>query len=234
MSKIIIFSGAGISAESGVSTFRDAGGLWEKHRIEDICSAGCLATNRDATLDFYDARRLQLAKVKPNHAHEEVAKISQKYPNDIAVITQNVDDLFERAGCKNVMHLHGFLTSIKCENCEYKKDIGYSKQNRDEKCPECGSLMRPDIVFFGEAAPMYQHFMEELNDCELFIAIGTSGTVINLNMFVGYIKYSILNNLEPSNAIIEEYFTKVLYKPATKAIDEIVEDIEHFISCGEI
>ncbi len=234
MSEIIIFSGAGISAESGVSTFRDTGGLWENHKIEDICSAGCLQTNRNATLDFYDSRRLQLKEVKPNHAHLQIARLQKRFPDKISIITQNVDDLFERAGCKNVMHLHGFLTSLRCENCEYKKEIGYTKQNKDKRCPECNSFMRPDIVFFGESAPMYQHFMQEIDDCKLFIAIGTSGTVINLNMFIGYIEYSILNNLEASYAINEEYFTKVLYKPATKAIDEISEDIENFINCQEI
>ncbi len=229
MAKVVIFSGAGISAESGLSTFRDTGGLWEKYRIEEICQAGCLSWNRENTLTFYDARREQLASVTPNAAHYAIAKLQEHYPNDIAIITQNVDDLFERAGCKDILHLHGFLPRLRCEKCGETELIGYAKQKRDVTCKSCGGLLRPDIVFFGEAAPMYEHLYEAMEECQFLVIIGSSGNVVAMDHFALHVKYSILNNLERSDAINERVYTKVLYKKATEAVDEIVEDVERFL-----
>lgn len=233
MAKIVILSGAGVSAESGISTFRDSGGLWENYKIEDVCSAGCLDTNRDGTLNFYDARRVDIKDKNPNYAHFEIAKLKAKYPNEIAVITQNVDDMFERAGCADVVHLHGFLRSVRCvsKRCNFKTDIGYETLDKNRVCPKCQSSLRPDIVFFGEAAPMYAKLYKSFEECEFFVVIGTSGYVINTDMFLNsQMKHTILNNLESSDAINEELYTKVLYKKATQAIDEIVQDIEKFLS----
>ena len=229
MARIVVFSGAGISAESGLSTFRDADGLWEKYRIEEICTSGCLSWNRENTLSFYDARREQLSLVTPNKAHYAIAKLQETYPDDIAIITQNVDDLFERAGCKEVLHLHGFLPRLRCEKCETKHLIGYAKQERDATCKTCGGTFRPDIVFFGEAAPMYEHLYEAMQDCEFLVIIGSSGNVVAMDHFALHVKVSILNNLEPSDAIHERVYTKVLYKKATEAVEEIVWDVERFL-----
>lgn len=229
MAKVVIFSGAGISAESGLSTFRDADGLWEKYRIEEICTAGCLNWNRENTLTFYDARREQLDSVMPNAAHYAIAKLQEKYSKDIAIITQNVDDLFERAGCKDILHLHGFLPRLRCEACGTTHLIGYTKQERDLSCQNCGGSFRPDIVFFGEAAPMYEHLYDAMQDCEFLAIIGSSGNVVAMDHFARHIKVSILNNLEKSDAINERVYTKVLYKKATEAIDEIVVDVESFL-----
>jgi len=229
MAKVVIFSGAGISAESGLSTFRDADGLWEKYRIEEICTAGCLNWNRENTLTFYDARREQLDSVMPNAAHYAIAKLQEKYSKDIAIITQNVDDLFERAGCKDILHLHGFLPRLRCEACGTTHLIGYTKQERDLSCQNCGGSFRPDIVFFGEAAPMYEHLYDAMQDCEFLAIIGSSGNVVAMDHFARHIKVSILNNLEKSDAINEKVYTKVLYKKATEAIDEIVVDVERFL-----
>lgn len=229
MAKVVIFSGAGISAESGLSTFRDADGLWEKYRIEEICQAGCLSWNRENTLAFYDARREQLSAVEPNTAHHSIAKLQAKFPNDIAIITQNVDDLFERAGCKDVLHLHGFLPRLRCEQCGATQIIGYTKQERTFTCKNCGGSFRPDIVFFGEAAPMYEHLYDAMEDCQFLAIIGSSGNVVAMDHFALHVKVSILNNLEPSDAINERVYTKVLYKRATEAVDEIVADVERFL-----
>ena len=229
MAKVVIFSGAGISAESGLSTFRDADGLWEKYRIEEICTAGCLNWNRENTLSFYDARREQLDSVMPNAAHYAIAKLQEKYPKDIVIITQNVDDLFERAGCKDILHLHGFLPRLRCEACGTTHLIGYTKQSRELRCQNCGGSFRPDIVFFGEAAPMYEHLYDAMQDCEFLAIIGSSGNVIAMDHFARHVKISILNNLEKSDAINERVYTKVLYKKATEAIDEIVVDVERFL-----
>ncbi len=233
MSKILILSGAGISAESGISTFRDSDGLWEKHRIEDVCSAGCLDTNGEATKAFYDARRADIEDKLPNHAHKVIVELKQKYPNEISVLTQNVDDLFEKAGMKDdeIVHLHGFLKELRCRECQEVFNIGYKKQDEcfNAQCPECGGELRPNIVFFGESAPKYQILTQELNECELIVIIGTSGNVLDVTYFAQLASVSILNNLEQSLAIDDKYFTKVYYEKATLAIDLIAEDIEEFL-----
>ena len=235
MAKVIILSGAGISAESGISTFRDSDGLWEEYDIKDICTVGCLVDNRDETIDFYDKRRLDLRGKEANHAHKVVASLKKRYPKEISVITQNVDNLFENAGlnAEEIIHLHGFLTEVECEDCGLVYDIGIKKlkEFNEGKCPECGSdSVRPFIVMFGEGAPKYADLNREIDDCELLVIIGTSGNVINTDALVGYVDRSILNNLEPSNAIYDELYSKVLYKPATLAIDEIAQDIEDFLN----
>jgi len=229
MAKVVIFSGAGISAESGLSTFRDTDGLWEKYRIEEICQAGCLNSNRENTLSFYDARREQLRSVTPNAAHYALSKLQECYRGDIAIITQNVDDLFERAGCKDVLHLHGFLPRLRCEKCGTTHLIGYTKQERALTCNECGGLFRPDIVFFGEAAPMYEHLYEAMEDCKFLAIIGSSGNVVAMDHFALHVKVAILNNLEASDAINEKVYTKVLHQKATEAVEEIVGDVERFL-----
>lgn len=233
MAKIIFFSGAGISAESGISTFRDSDGLWEQYKIEDVCTAGCLEKNRKMTLKFYDSRRIELKDKEPNKAHIKIAELKNKYPNEIAVITQNVDDLFEKVGCKDVIHLHGFLTQLCCmrSGCEYVEEIGYVSQDDQRRCPKCNEAMRPNIVFFYEPAPMYRKLEEELRDCKMLIIIGTSGNVIDVQRLLGpSVRMSILNNLEESMVINDELFSKVLYKKATEAIDEIVKDTEAYIA----
>ena len=234
MSKVLILSGAGISAESGISTFRDSDGLWEKHRIEDVCTAGCLDSNGDATRTFYDARRKNIEDKKPNYAHKILVELKQKYPNDIAILTQNVDDLFEKAGIKRdeIIHLHGFLRELRCRECEEIFDIGYKPQDEcfNGQCPECGGELRPNIVFFGEPAPLYQHLTHYLNVCELLVVIGTSGNVLDVTYFAQLTNRSILNNLEPSDAIDDSYFTKVYYAKVTEAIGEIAEYVEDFLN----
>ncbi len=234
MSKVLILTGAGISAESGISTFRDSDGLWEKHRIEDVCTAGCLDSNGDATRAFYDARRLDIEDKKPNYAHKLIVELKQKYPKNIAVLTQNVDDLFEKAGMARdeLIHLHGFLRELRCRECEGVFEIGYKPQNEcfNAQCPECGGELRPNIVFFGEAAPLYENLTYELNICELLVVIGTSGNVLDVTYFAQLTDKSILNNLEPSDAIDDSYFTKVYYEKATDAIGEIAEYIEDFLN----
>ena len=176
-------------------------------------------------------RRADIEFKNPNYAHKKIKELKDKYPNEIAVLTQNVDNMFEKAECKDVVHLHGFLPEVVCESCGFKENIGYDKlEDSYSACPVCSNELRPNIVFFGEAAPMYAKMYEELNDCEMLVVIGTSGNVINTDMFLGYgIKHSILNNLEASDAIDDTLYSKVLYKKATEAIDEITADIEEFL-----
>lgn len=232
MAKVIIFSGAGISAESGINTFRDTGGLWEEYDISVVCNYDSLDKNEALTLQFYDKRRAEIEDKLPNKAHKEIAKLKDKYPHDIAIITQNVDNLFEKAGAKEVLHLHGFLPELRCRDCEEVFEIGYAPQESLNKgrCPNCIGKLRPNIVFFGEQAPMYAKLSEEIQDCEFFVVIGTSGNVIGVNTFANFIENSILNNLEPSDAISDELFKKVIYNKASLAIDEIIEDVEIFLN----
>lgn len=236
MAKVVILSGAGISAESGISTFRDSGGLWDQYDVSVICNYDSLEKHEDLTIEFYNKRRLELENKKPNRAHKVIAALKKEYPNDIAVITQNIDDLFEKAGLnkEDVIHLHGFTTELRCRDytCDTVIDIGYTKQNDHNNgiCPTCGEKLRPNIVFFGEQAPMYEKLNAEFQDCEMFIVIGTSGNVIGVNNMAGYADISILNNLEPSDAIYENLFNKVIYDKASNTIDIIADDIEEFLN----
>jgi NAD-dependent deacetylase len=231
MAKVILFSGAGISAESGIKTFRDSDGLWENNRIEDVCTRGCLEKNRSATLKFYNQRRIELKDKTPNDAHIKIAQLKKKYPNEIAVITQNVDDLFERAGCQDLIHLHGFLREIRCmrRSCNYVEDIGYGTQDEKKRCPACNKTLRPNVVFFNEHAPKYKELNKALKGCQFLVVIGTSGVVIDINSMARGCKNSILNNFEPSMAIDDKLFSKVIYDKATVAIDDIIKDIEAFL-----
>ncbi len=234
MAKVLILSGAGISAESGIKTFRDSDGLWEEHDVGVVCNYDSMQKHEALTVEFYDKRRAELEFKEPNYAHKVVANLKKRYAKDIAVITQNVDNLFEKAGLDSdeVIHLHGFLPQLRCQNyeCNLIFDVRYKSQKEFHGgvCPKCQTKLRPNIVFFGEAAPMYEELNRHIQDCELFVVIGTSGNVIGVNTMAQFATRSILNNYEPSNAINEAYFSKVLYKKATEAIDEIAVEIEEF------
>lgn len=236
MAKVLILSGAGISAESGISTFRESGGLWEEYDVSVVCNHDSMRKNAALTIEFYDKRRIELASKEPNYAHKVIAGLKKRYGEDIAVITQNVDDLFEKAGLERdeVVHLHGFLPQLRCQSfrCGAVFDIGYKSQKEFNKgeCPECGTQLRPNIVFFGEQAPMYEALHMHIQECELFVVIGTSGNVIGVNTVAQFAARSILNNYEPSDAINDAFFSKVLYKRATEAIDEIAGEIDDFLA----
>ncbi len=231
MHKIVILSGAGISAESGIRTFRDSDGLWENHSIMEVCSDIGFMTNRQKVLSFYDNRRADLADKVPNSAHLMIAHLQQEYPDEIINITQNVDDLFEKAGCENVIHLHGELTKIICESCGHIEQIGYDSIHDHLNCPVCGlKKMRHHIVMFGEQAPEYQTLYQHLEQADMLVVIGTSGQVLPVDEYTGFVKYSILNNLEPSDAIREEAFDTVIYAKATEASVQIEDEIRMFLS----
>lgn len=175
--KIVVLTGAGISAESGISTFRDVNGLWEQHRIEDVASPEAFATNPDMVHRFYDARRAQLLTVEPNEAHFALARLEETFPGEVLIITQNVDDLHERAGSKNVIHMHGELLSALCAACgasnKHLTDLGDRPA-----CKSCGQReLRPDIVWFGENVRGQELIYPAIANCETFVVIGTSGIV---------------------------------------------------------
>lgn len=181
--KIVILSGAGISAESGISTFRDAGGLWEGHDINEVATPQGFAKNPKLVLDFYNQRRRQLKDVKPNLAHTLCAKLENKY--QVVVITQNVDNLHERAGSNRIIHLHGELNKVRSTKYpeliyDWEKDL-----NMGDNC-EKGSQLRPHIVWFGEAVPMIENAIDEIYNAHIVIVIGTSMQVYPAAGLVGY------------------------------------------------
>lgn len=231
LKRVMIFSGAGLSAESGLRTFRDNDGLWEEFDIMEVCSARGFAKDRQKVLDFYDQRRLQLGQVAPNAAHTMIAKLKAVYPQEVVVITQNVDDLLERAGCEEVIHLHGFLPEVRCESCGEITNIGYIAMP-SSVCGVCGAqALRHNIVMFSEPAPNYALLNQELErlkaaEDSLFVCIGTSGEVLNAAQFTLYAKQSILNNLESSH--LDRYFDVRFIEPASCAAPKIKDLVEGF------
>jgi len=172
MKKIVVLTGAGISAESGIRTFRDSNGLWEQYRVEDVATFEAWQRNQALVIDFYNQRRKQLYEVKPNAGHLSLVELEQKY--DVQIITQNVDDLHEQAGSTRVLHLHGELKKVRStldENLVYTLN-GWELKKGD-LC-EKGSQLRPHIVWFGEAVPMIEPAMELSAEADIFIVIGTS------------------------------------------------------------
>lgn len=186
MKKIVVLTGAGISAESGIRTFRDSDGLWEEHRIEDVATFEAWQRNPGLVLDFYNQRRKQLYEVKPNQGHIALVELAKKF--DVHIITQNVDDLHEQAGSRNVLHLHGELKKVRSTVDE---DLIYELEGWELKkgdlC-EKGSQLRPHIVWFGEAVPMIEKAMELSAQADIFIVIGTSLNVYPAAGLVYYIK----------------------------------------------
>ncbi|MBD3843940.1 MAG: hypothetical protein IE909_19110, partial [Campylobacterales bacterium] len=221
--KLIIFSGAGISAESGIATFRSHDGLWNSHDINSICNLHTWENNFDLVHEFYNERREELKYKYPNHAHKVVAELQSKYANDCYVITQNIDDLFERAGCKNVLHLHGELTKLKCLECNNVWEIGYEKFHYGEEyCENCKNTktIKPNVVFFNEPAPMYNQMYRAFdalkNPQSIIIVVGTSGNVINIGeMLKHYNCIKVLNNLEETKYIDYKQFHNVFFNQAT-------------------
>lgn len=180
MKKVVILSGAGVSAESGISTFRDSGGLWEQYDVMEVASAPGWKKNPTLVLDFYNMRRAQLAHVEPNQAHFDIAALEKDY--DVVVVTQNVDNLHEKAGSSKVIHLHGELTKVRPED-SYTEDDGYDESRVKDvgfsaikigDVDELGVQYRPHIVFFGEAVPKLRDALRELIEADFMIIVGTS------------------------------------------------------------
>ncbi|MEG3178327.1 NAD-dependent deacylase [Sphingomonas sp. RB3P16] len=181
---IVILTGAGISAESGVATFRGPGGLWEGHRVEDVCTPEALAHDPVLVHRFYDARRAALAGVAPNAAHDALARLDAAWGGELLVVTQNVDDLHERAGSKRLLHMHGELQSALCAACGVRRPW-HAALPPGSVCPACGAAaLRPDIVFFGEMPYAMEVIERALGAADLFVSIGTSGAVYPAAGFV--------------------------------------------------
>jgi NAD-dependent deacetylase len=193
---IVILTGAGISAESGIATFRGPGGLWEGHRVEDVCTPEALAHDPELVHRFYDARRAALAGVVPNPAHDALARLDREWPGELLIVTQNVDDLHERAGAARLLHMHGELQSALCAACGVRERWTGDLPPESE-CPNCGSLaLRPDIVFFGEMPYEMERIEAALAKADLFVSIGTSGAVYPAAGFVQLARHCGADTLE--------------------------------------
>ena len=207
MKKIVVLTGAGISAESGLKTFRDSGGLWEEHRIEDVATFEGWQRNPLLVLNFYNERRKQLQGAEPNAAHKALVKLEQKY--EVQIITQNVDDLHERAGSSNVIHLHGELKKSRStidENLVY--DIEGWELKLGDKC-EKGSQLRPHIVWFGEAVPMIQLATELTEEADIFIVIGTSLNVYPAAGLIEFVSDNAMKYLIDPNTLHLPYVKRL-------------------------
>jgi NAD-dependent deacetylase len=181
---IVVLTGAGISAESGINTFRAVDGLWEQHRIEDVATPEGFRRDPALVHHFYDARRAAVQTVEPNAAHYALAKLDAEWPGELLIVTQNVDDLHERAGAGRLLHMHGELLSALCGACgERHRWTGLLGEG--PACPACGrAALRPDVVWFGEMPHEMERIYRALQGCDLFVSIGTSGAVYPAAGFV--------------------------------------------------
>ncbi|MDR3670944.1 MAG: NAD-dependent protein deacylase [Holophaga sp.] len=224
-SSIVVLTGAGISAESGLKTFRDSGGLWENQRVEDVATPEGFQRNPELVHQFYNERRAQLQSARPNPAHDALARLEQHWPGEFLLVTQNVDDLHERAGSRKLIHMHGELHKVRCLRCGAVQ-TWTGDTSPAQACPLCGRKggLRPHIVWFGEMPlemPRIQHALER---CDLFLAVGTSGNVYPAAGFVDLTRpgtHTMELNLEPS--LVSSRFKEKRQGPASITVPALVE-----------
>lgn len=225
--KIVILTGAGISAESGLGTFRDVDGLWSQHRLEDVATPEGFARNPALVQDFYNARRKQAAQAKPNPAHIALAHLQNRWPGDVVIVTQNVDALHEAGGATDVLHMHGTLAGALCASCGHRWNAPHTMQV-GEPCPACRAPTgRPDVVWFGEMPYGMDAIFAHLDTADIFAAIGTSGQVYPAAAFVQQAAatgaHTIELNLDPS-AVVSD-FAETRFGPASETVPAWVDQL---------
>ncbi|MDO5736536.1 MAG: NAD-dependent protein deacylase [Propionibacteriaceae bacterium] len=227
---IVILTGAGISAESGIATFRDSDGLWENHRPEDVATPEAFEADPDLVHRFYNARRRQLLDgvVAPNAGHIALARLENEFDGEVLLVTQNIDDLHERAGSTRVLHMHGELLSSRCSVCEAVSELR-GDVDGTTRCPVCGAEggMRPHVVWFGEIPLYMQEIFTALERCDVFAAIGTSGNVYPAAGFVAVAReagaHTVELNLEPS--WVNTDFEETRLGPAGTSVPQWVDEL---------
>ena len=224
---LVILTGAGISAESGIRTFRDQNGLWEEHRIEDVASPEGFKRDRGLVNRFYNARRNQLKDpiIKPNAAHLALAELEKEWEGPFLLVTQNVDNLHERVGSRKLVHMHGELNKVRCEWCDepehFIEDI-----LPETLCRHCGrASLRPHIVWFGEMPLFMDEIMDALDTAEIFVAIGTSGNVYPAAGFVNRALRAETIEVNLQGSEISTNFRKHYVGPASEAVPQLVNDL---------
>lgn len=224
MKKLVVFTGAGVSAESGLKTFRDTDGLWEQHRIEDVATPEAWRKNQKLVLDFYNLRRRQVAAAQPNPAHVAIARLQQYY--DTTVITQNIDDLHERAGSENVLHLHGEITKARSTlNSFLLYHIGDKDILSGDVC-ELGSQLRPHIVWFGELVPQLDRAADIITEADILIVIGTSLAVYPAAGLIDYTKSNCRKFLVDLNMSSRIHGFTHIQKRAGEGVPELSSMLE--------
>lgn len=223
MKKVTVLTGAGISAESGIKTFRDEDGLWEGHDVMQVASPAGWKNNMELVLDFYNQRRRQLLKVKPNEAHKALVRLEDKF--DVHIITQNIDDLHERAGSRQVTHLHGELLKARST---FDDDLVLDW--RDDIKPgdfcEYNKQLRPHVVWFGEAVPMFEKAAEIISDSEFVIIIGTSMQVYPAAGLIEFApRQAPVYFIDPKPNIQQSKRLKIVNKTAVEGVPEVVEQL---------
>ena len=230
--KIAVLTGAGVSAESGFATFRDSGGLWEKYNVEDVASIEGWYRNRKLVLDFYNERRAQLKDAAPNAAHLAIASLEKDY--DVQVITQNVDNLHEKAGSTRIIHLHGELTKVRPEHGIYDDtgsereviDIGYEKVVLGVKAPN-GVQLRPHIVFFGEAVPKIEAAIDVVSEADILLIVGTSLQVYPAAGLYRYARPDIpIYIIDPKDVPVHDPRITHIRDVATKGMETFIEGLK--------
>jgi NAD-dependent deacetylase len=225
---IVVLTGAGISADSGLATFRGVDGLWEGHRVEDVATPQAFRRDPALVHQFYDARRARLGEVEPNAAHEALARLDAEWPGELLIVTQNVDDLHERAGARRLLHMHGELAKGWCLACDERFEWS-GPMGEGASCPACSARgqVRPDIVWFGEMPYEMVRIDAALQTADLFVSIGTSGAVYPAAGFVQTARYCgahcIEMNLEPSQGSI--FFHESRMGRAAELVPEWVEEL---------
>ena len=231
--QIVILTGAGISAESGIPVFRSETGLWENHRVEDVATYEGYRRNPDMVHEFYNGMRASLKEREPNPAHLALTRLQQEFKGEVTLVTQNIDNLHEKAGSTDVIHMHGELMSILCEHCGSRYAF-LGRSGRDSVCDKCArtGTLRPDIVWFGEMPYHMERIGEALAGCDLFLSIGTSGVVYPAAGFCQQAAYAgatcVEFNLEPS--AVKSSFNWGLYGKASITLPAFVD---HLLKTGE-
>jgi NAD-dependent deacetylase len=225
--RIVVLTGAGISAESGVATFRDSGGLWEGHSVDDVATPEGFERDPDTVFAFYDARRRAVASALPNAAHRALARLEGALGRDLLVVTQNVDDLHERAGSERLVHMHGELNSALCAQCGARSAWHEDLADRPP-CPACArQALRPDVVWFGELPHELDRIEQAVLACDVFVSIGTSGAVYPAAGYAAlasaFDARTIELNLAPSAADVP--FDEVRVGPATRIVPDWVDEV---------
>lgn len=224
---IVILTGAGISAESGIDTFRSEGGLWEQHRVEDVATPEAFARDPELVLRFYDMRREAIQTKEPNAAHLALARLDAEWPGELLIVTQNVDDLHERAGARRVLHMHGEHLLAWCTACDVRSRWTGTLIDRPP-CPACGErALRPDVVWFGEMPYRMDEIYTALREADLFVSIGTSGAVYPAAGLVRNARdlgaATLELNLEPSQGTL--WFDEARHGPATQVVPAWVDEL---------
>jgi NAD-dependent deacetylase len=221
--RVVILTGAGISAESGISTFRDSDGLWEQYRVEDVATPEGYAKDKALVLDFYNQRRRQLKEVKPNEGHLQLVRLEDYF--DVQIVTQNVDNLHEQAGSSHVLHLHGELTKARSErDSNLIVDIGYEDIHLGDKGPD-GAQLRPHIVWFGEAVPNIEPAAELCERCDFFVVIGTSMNVYPAAGLIHYVPRESPCWLVDPKAVAVSRAVKIYQEKAGTGVKKVVDEL---------